>query len=70
MENATDDKRKFSMPAKVSKIGNSLYALIPPTIAEYLNISHRTELKWTPDMGKHGEFVGVWNPKQQAKNKK
>jgi hypothetical protein len=52
---------------------NSIALSIPQELAAYLEIEYdadgkpTTPIKLMPDKSKHGKYIGLWNPKQQAK---
>lgn len=50
---------------QVKKVGGSTAIFIPKVYCEHLGIKDEGELILSDDKGKHGNFVAIWNKKQQ-----
>lgn len=57
----------FAIKTKTWINGASIVTSIPASIAQYLGIEAGDDVNWIPDKAKHGNFAGVWNPKQQQR---
>lgn len=50
---------------KIQNIGGSGTVLLPNELMKFLNLKFGDEIVITDDKGKYGEFIAIWNPKQQ-----
>ena len=50
---------------KVQKIGGSLMIIIPQLYCEHLGVKDGDFVKIMDDKGKYGNFIAIWNKKQQ-----
>ena len=50
---------------KVQKIGGSLMIIIPTLFCEHIGVKEGDVVKVMDDKGKHGNFMAIWNKKQQ-----
>jgi len=52
---------------KLQKIGGSLAFIIPRVYCEHLGVDEQMDITISDENGKHGNFIAIWNKKQQEK---
>ena len=56
---------KITQDVKLRKIGDSLVISIPEPFRQHIDAEEGDMLSLVVEQGKYGNYVGVWNPKQQ-----
>ncbi len=51
-------------------VGSSLSIYFPKELLEYIDVKEGDEVLVCGDVGKHGHFLGIWNPIQQERMKR
>jgi len=60
-----EPKDKIIMNTKATKIGGSLWILIPSQTRDWIEVEDGTEVKIQTEKGKHGNYLAIWNPQQK-----
>lgn len=56
-------EEKIKFKRKIMKTGDSKAVTLPEEILRYLN--NPEEVYIMPETGKHGQYISIWNKKQQ-----
>ena len=60
-----EDQDKLIINTKATKIGGSLWIIIPSQTREWINLQEGTTVKVQTEKGKHGNYLSIWNPNQK-----
>ena len=53
---------------KMTKVGGSLFILIPNDMLKYLNLNEGDKIIIQDDIGNHGRFVSMWKKEEKDDN--